>query len=59
MPLLDEAIRGLHGGGHVQAGHDDTQTAATEARRAEGADGAEGGIRDGGREETNGVEFGD
>lgn len=57
VAVLDEAGGGLDGGGHVQAGHDDGQATAAEARRGEGADGAEGGGR--GREEADGVQGGD
>lgn len=58
--MVDEAGGGLDGGGHVQAGHDDGQAAAAEARRGEGADGAEGGGgREGRREEADGVQGGD
>ena len=62
MALLDKPVRGLHGGGHVQARHDDPKAAPAEARRAELADGAEGGIGEGGErggEKADGVQFGD
>lgn len=62
MALLDEPVRGLHGGGHVQSRHDDPEAAPAEARRAEGADGAEGGIGERGErggEKADGVQFGD
>lgn len=44
MALLDEAVGSLHGGGHVQARHDDAQASPAEARRAQPAHDAEGGV---------------